>query len=125
MTNLASRLADEATAGQILIAQRLYAEVEDDVEVEPVGEFTLKGFQRPVAALASSPSARRRSCLRALRSRAVALSSSRAVSSALPKVIRIGIPFWWALYLTTVRTCPSRGGGALIPVFVVAATGRK
>jgi hypothetical protein len=29
---------------------RLYAEVEDEVEVEPVGEFTLKGFQRPVAA---------------------------------------------------------------------------
>jgi adenylate cyclase len=50
VTNLASRLADEATAGQILISQRLYAEVEDDVEVEPVGEFTLKGFQRPVAA---------------------------------------------------------------------------
>jgi hypothetical protein len=48
--NLASRLADEATAGQILISQRLYAEVEDEVEVEPVGEFTLKGFQRPVAA---------------------------------------------------------------------------
>jgi adenylate cyclase len=50
VTNLASRLADEATAGQILIAQRLYAEVEDDVEVELVGEFRLKGFQRPVAA---------------------------------------------------------------------------
>ncbi len=50
MTNLASRLADEATAGQILISQRLYAEVEDEVEVEPAGEFTLKGFQRPVAA---------------------------------------------------------------------------
>lgn len=50
VTNLASRLADEATAGQILIAQRLYAEVEDDVEVVPVGEFTLKGFGRPVAA---------------------------------------------------------------------------
>jgi DNA-binding response OmpR family regulator len=50
VTNLASRLADEATAGQILIAQRLYAEVEDAVEVEPAGEFTLKGFQRPVAA---------------------------------------------------------------------------
>ena len=50
VTNLASRLADEATGGQILIAQRLYAEVEDDVEVEPVGEVTLKGFQRPVAA---------------------------------------------------------------------------
>src|SRR6266542_1288001 len=50
VTNLASRLADEAAAGQILITQRLYAEVEDDVEVEPVGEFTLKGFRRPVAA---------------------------------------------------------------------------
>jgi adenylate cyclase len=50
VTNLASRLADEAAAGQILISQRLYAEVEDDVEVEPVGEFTLKGFQRPVPA---------------------------------------------------------------------------
>jgi len=50
VTNLASRLADEATAGQILIGQRLYAEVEDAVEVEPVGQFTLKGFQRPVVA---------------------------------------------------------------------------
>jgi class 3 adenylate cyclase len=50
VTNLASRLADEATGGQILIAQRLYAEVEDDVEVEAVGEFTLKGFPRPIAA---------------------------------------------------------------------------
>jgi len=50
VTNLASRLADEATGGQILIAQRLYAEVEQDVDVEPVGEFTLKGFHRPIAA---------------------------------------------------------------------------
>jgi adenylate cyclase len=50
VTNLASRLADEASGGQILIAQRLYAEVEDDVEVEPMGEFSLKGFLRPVAA---------------------------------------------------------------------------
>jgi adenylate cyclase len=50
VTNLASRLADEAADGQILIAQRLYAEVEDDVEVESVGEFTLKGFERPVTA---------------------------------------------------------------------------
>jgi adenylate cyclase len=50
VTNLASRLADEATAGQILISQRLYAEIEDEVDVEPAGEFTLKGFQRPVSA---------------------------------------------------------------------------
>ena len=50
VTNLASRLADEAAGGQILIAQRLYAEVEDGVEVEPIGEFALKGFRRPVTA---------------------------------------------------------------------------
>ena len=50
VTNLASRLADEATGGQILIAQRLFAEVENDVDVEPAGEFTLKGFQRAVVA---------------------------------------------------------------------------
>ncbi len=50
VTNLAARLADEAAAGQVLIAQLLYAEVETDVDVEPVGEFILKGFQRPVAA---------------------------------------------------------------------------
>jgi adenylate cyclase len=50
VTNLASRLADEATAGQVLISQNLYAEVESDVDVEPVGEFALKGFRRPVTA---------------------------------------------------------------------------
>lgn len=50
VTNLAARLSDEATGGQILIAQRLYAEVEDAVEVEPAGEYTLKGFARPVPA---------------------------------------------------------------------------
>ncbi len=49
VTNLASRLADEATGGQILIEQRLCAEVEDEADVEPVGELTLKGFRRPVA----------------------------------------------------------------------------
>jgi CheY-like chemotaxis protein/class 3 adenylate cyclase len=50
VTNLASRLADQATAGQILITQRLHAEVEDVVEVEPVGEMRLEGVRRPVAA---------------------------------------------------------------------------
>jgi class 3 adenylate cyclase len=50
VTNLAARLCDEAVGGQILIAQRLYAEVEDDVEVESAGDYTLKGFARPVPA---------------------------------------------------------------------------
>jgi len=50
VTNLASRLADEATGGQILVEQRLYAEVADDVDAVAVGEVTLKGFSRPIAA---------------------------------------------------------------------------
>jgi adenylate cyclase len=51
VTNLAARLADEASAGQVLITQRLHAEVEEDVEVVPIGELTLKGFRTPIPAL--------------------------------------------------------------------------
>jgi adenylate cyclase len=51
VTNLAARLADEAKGGQVLITQRLYAEVEDQVEAAPAGEYELKGFGRPVPAL--------------------------------------------------------------------------
>jgi adenylate cyclase len=51
VTNLAARLADEAAGGQILIAQRLFAEIEEYVDAVPAGEFTLKGFARPVSAL--------------------------------------------------------------------------
>jgi adenylate cyclase len=47
--NLAARLCGEAKPGEILIAQRLLASVEDLVDSEPVGELTLKGFHRPVA----------------------------------------------------------------------------
>ena len=50
VTILASRLCDEATGGQILISQRTQAEVEDEVEAEEVGTYTLKGFARPVPA---------------------------------------------------------------------------
>jgi len=50
VTNMASRLADEATGGQILVTQRLYAEVEARVDAAPAGDYTLKGFSRPVAA---------------------------------------------------------------------------
>jgi CheY-like chemotaxis protein len=51
VTNLAARLADEAKGGQVLITQRLYAEIEELVEAVPAGEFALKGFGRPVPAL--------------------------------------------------------------------------
>jgi class 3 adenylate cyclase len=34
--------------GQILISQRTLAEVEDEVEVEEAGTYSLKGFARPV-----------------------------------------------------------------------------
>jgi adenylate cyclase len=50
VTNLASRLCDEARSGQILISQRVYAMVEDLVEVEPLGDLDLKGFHKPVSA---------------------------------------------------------------------------
>src|SRR6202041_2349475 len=43
VSNVASRLCDEAGAGQILISPRVLMAVEDAVTVEPVGEFTLKG----------------------------------------------------------------------------------
>ena len=49
VTNLASRLCDEAKGGQILLSQRVYAAVEELVEAEPVGEVALKGFYRPEA----------------------------------------------------------------------------
>ena len=50
VANLASRLCDQAKDGQILITQRVYADVEDIAEVEPVGELTFKGFHKPVPA---------------------------------------------------------------------------
>ena len=48
VTNLASRLCDKAQGGQVLISQRVYGAVEELVDVEPLGEFTLKGLHRPV-----------------------------------------------------------------------------
>ena len=49
VTNLASRLCDEAQGGQILISQRVYTAAEELLEAEPVGDVTLKGLHRPVA----------------------------------------------------------------------------
>jgi class 3 adenylate cyclase/CheY-like chemotaxis protein len=50
VTNLAARLCGEARGGQILISRRLYSAVEDLVEVESLGELTLRGFAKPVTA---------------------------------------------------------------------------
>jgi class 3 adenylate cyclase len=50
VSNVASRLCDEAKPGQILISPRVLTKVENAVQVEPVGEFELKGIRRPLAA---------------------------------------------------------------------------
>ena len=50
VSNVASRLCDEAKPGQILISPRVLMAVKDAVTVEPVGEFELKGIRRPIAA---------------------------------------------------------------------------
>jgi adenylate cyclase len=50
VSNLASRLCDEAKPGQILISPRVFTAVRDAVTVEAVGEFALKGIGRPLAA---------------------------------------------------------------------------
>jgi adenylate cyclase len=59
VSNVASRLCDEAKPGQILISPRVRQAIGDTVTVEPVGEFTLKGIRRPMMAynvLESPPS---------------------------------------------------------------------
>ena len=48
--NVASRLCDEAKSGQILITSRVLTAIGDAVTVELMGEFTLKGIRRPLAA---------------------------------------------------------------------------
>jgi adenylate cyclase len=59
VSNVASRLCDEAKPGQILISPRVLTKIENAVTVEPAGEFTLKGIRRPMMAynvLQSTPS---------------------------------------------------------------------
>jgi len=50
VTNLAFRLCTEASPGQLLISQRIYAAVTDLVDAKEVGPLQLKGFHRPVVA---------------------------------------------------------------------------
>ena len=55
--NLASRLCDAALPGQIVVSQRVLAEVEEIVEAEPLGRLELRGFGKPVEAFAVSDAA--------------------------------------------------------------------
>lgn len=48
VSNVASRLCDEAKPGQILVSPRVMMAVKAEVAGEPVGELTLKGIRRPV-----------------------------------------------------------------------------
>jgi class 3 adenylate cyclase/HAMP domain-containing protein len=51
VTNLASRLCDEAKAGQIVVSQRAYGMVEQWAEAVPIDALNLKGFNHPVLAV--------------------------------------------------------------------------
>ena len=48
--NLSARLCGEAKPSEILVSQRVFASVEEIVEANAMGELTLRGFHRPVAA---------------------------------------------------------------------------
>jgi len=50
VTNLASRLCDEARPSQIVINQRAFGSIETSVEAAHIGDLNLKGFNRPIAA---------------------------------------------------------------------------
>jgi adenylate cyclase len=52
VTNLAARLCAEAKAGQILADRKTVAALEGTFEFDAVGELSLKGFAKPVAAFA-------------------------------------------------------------------------
>jgi class 3 adenylate cyclase/HAMP domain-containing protein len=51
VTNLASRLCDEARAGQIVVSRRVYGMVEPWVEARALDDLQLKGFNHPVLAM--------------------------------------------------------------------------
>ena len=51
VTNMASRLCDEAKADQIVVARRVYGAVEQWVDAKPLDDLVLKGFNHPVLAM--------------------------------------------------------------------------
>jgi len=50
VTNLASRLCQQAKAGDIILSQRIHSEVSELVDAEDLGELQLHGFARPTRA---------------------------------------------------------------------------
>ena len=48
--NLASRLCNEAKAGQVLVSKKVFSLIEGTALTESVGELTLKGFLKPMPA---------------------------------------------------------------------------
>ena len=50
VTNLASRLCDLASPGEILVSQRVHADIEASVTAQDLGDVSLHGFNRPVRA---------------------------------------------------------------------------
>ena len=48
VTNLSARLCAEAGNGQVLVARRALAHIEERVRTVPLGELALKGFSQPV-----------------------------------------------------------------------------
>ncbi|MGJ4971250.1 MULTISPECIES: adenylate/guanylate cyclase domain-containing protein [unclassified Bradyrhizobium] len=51
VTNLASRLCDEAKAGQVIVSRRVFGVVEQSVDARPIDDLHLKGFNHPVLAM--------------------------------------------------------------------------
>jgi class 3 adenylate cyclase/HAMP domain-containing protein len=51
VTNLASRLCDEAKADQIVVSRRVFGVVEQWVDAAPIDDLVLKGFNHPVLAM--------------------------------------------------------------------------
>jgi class 3 adenylate cyclase len=51
VTNLASRLCDEAKANQIVVSRRVFGMVEPWVDARPLDDLVLKGFNHPVLAV--------------------------------------------------------------------------
>jgi len=73
VVNQASRLCAEAKSGQIIVSQRVLADVDELAEVEAAGEFALKGFAKPVPGY-----------------NLVALKDGQAFPGAAPKPARCG-----------------------------------